>query len=338
MKQRVFEDQRAARWDEFAGLVEKLDASTGRRLSPEDRAAVIDFPERYREICRDLAVANERHYSLHLLDRLNRLALDGHRILYTRDSNIALRSVRFFARDFPRAVRRDGLAVAIATALFLVPGLIVAAMIAWSPELVYSVIPGGRVQELEEMYDPAARILGENRDAGTDMAMFGFYIMNNISIAFRAYASGLVFGLGSVVVLVNNGFLLGGATAHLVSIGFTTTFASFVIGHGAFELTAIVLSGAAGLRLGWSLIAPGSRSRWASLRSAASETVTIVYGVFAMLVVAALLEAFWSSKGAVLPEVKFAVGGTLWALVLAYFAFVGRGRRVRLRAGARDGR
>ena len=338
MKQRVFEEQRSARWDEFAALVDRLDASTGRRRATVDRTAFADFPERYRELCRDLAVASERHYSLRLLDRLNRLALDGHRILYTRDSNIALRSVRFFAWDFPRAVRRDGLAVAIATALFLVPGLVVAAMIAWSPELVYSVIPGGQVQEFEEMYDPAARVLGENRDAGTDMAMFGFYIMNNIGIAFRAYASGLIFGLGSVFVLVQNGFLLGGVAAHLVSIGFTVTFASFVIGHGAFELTAIVLSGAAGLRLGWSLIAPGARTRWASLRQAASETVTIVYGVFAMLVVAALLEAFWSSKGAVLPEIKFAVGGVLWALVLAYFAFVGRGTKAVDRTGGGDGR
>lgn len=338
MKQRVFEEQRSTRWEEFAGLVEKLDGSTGRRLAKADREALASFPERYRELCRDLAVAQERHYSLPLLDRLNRLALDGHRILYTRDSNLVLRSVRFFAWDFPRAVRRDGLAVSIATGLFLVPALVVAAMITWSPELVYSVIPGGRVQEFEEMYDPAARVLGENRDAGTDLAMFGFYIMNNIGIAFRAYASGLVFGLGSAVVLINNGFLLGGVAAHLVSIGFTVTFASFVIGHGAFELTAIVLSGAAGLRLGWSLIAPGARTRWASLRHAASETVTIVYGVFAMLVVAALLEAFWSSKGAVLPEIKFAVGGTFWALVFAYFAFVGRGGSASARAGGGDGR
>lgn len=338
MKQRVFEEQRSVRWDEFASLVDRLDASTGRRLAKEDRALVGDFPERYREICRDLAVASERHYSLHLLDRLNRLALDGHRILYTRDSNIALRCVRFFAWDFPRAVRRDGLAVSIATALFVVPALVVSAMIAWSPELVYSVIPGGRVQEFEEMYDPAARILGENRDAGTDLAMFGFYIVNNIGIAFRAYASGLIFGLGSAVVLISNGFLLGGVAAHLVSIGFTVTFASFVIGHGAFELTAIVLSGAAGLRLGWSLIAPGARTRWASLRQAASETVTIVYGVFAMLVVAALLEAFWSSKGIVLPEIKFAVGGALWALVFAYFTFVGRDGTPRDRTGGGDGR
>ena len=337
MKQRTFEDQHATRWEEFEALVKEVDASR-RRPSSDARARFEAFPERYRQICRDLAVATERRYSLRLLDRLNRLALDGHRILYSRDSNVAMRAVRFFARDFPRAVRRDGVSVGIATALFVLPAVIVAGMIAWSPELVYSVIPGGRVQEFEEMYDPAARVLGENRDASTDMAMFGFYIMNNISIAFRAYASGLVFGLGSATVLIFNGLLLGGVAAHLVRVGFTVTFASFVIGHGAFELTAIVLSGAAGLRLGWSLIAPGARTRMAALRHAASETVTIVYGVFAMLVVAALIEAFWSSKGAITPEIKFAVGGALWALVLAYFTFVGRVPRGRVETGGEGGR
>lgn len=338
MKQRAFEEQNEERWTEFEALVATLDRHGRKRPLGDVRDRLEAFPARYLEVCRDLAVATERRYSLRLLDRLNRLTLDGHRILYARDSNIALRAVRFFARDFPEAVRRDAASVALASALFLLPAALVAALIAVSPELVYSVLDPGQVQEFEEMYDPAAKVLGENRDASTDMAMFGFYIMNNIGIAFRAYAAGVAFGLGSALVLIMNGLTLGGVAAHLVGIGFATTFGSFVIGHGAFELTAIVLSGAAGLRLGWSLIAPGARTRIASLRRAAQETVTVVYGVFAMLVVAALLEAFWSSKGAIAPEIKFAVGGVLWALVLAYFAFAGRGSSAPSRVGAPDER
>ncbi len=336
MKQRVFEERNAARWAAFEELVKVLDDLGRSRPMGDDRDRLEGFPARYLAVCRDLAVATERRYSLRLVDRLNRLALDGHRILYTRDSNVALRAVRFFARDFPRAVRRDWLSVSIATALSIVPALAIAFLIQASPDLVYSVIDPGEVQSFEEMYDPANDVIGENRDASTDVAMFGFYIMNNISVAFRAYASGLVFGLGSVLVLIYNGLLLGGATAHLVGVGFTTTFTSFVIGHGSFELTAIVLSGAAGLRLGWALIAPGARTRPGSLRHAASETVTIIHGVVAMLVVAALIEAFWSSKGALMPEIKYAVGAVLWALVCAYFVFAGRD--VRPRRGGADGR
>lgn len=325
MKQRAFEERHAARWSAFSEQVAAIDALSGRRPLGDERDRLAGFPDAYRMICRDLAVAIERRYSPGLVDRLNRLALDGHRILYAHDTNLARRMRRFFARDFPRAVRRDWRAVAIASLLFYGVGGLIAALVASSPELVYSVMGAAELRAFEAMYDPSAEHIGSDRAAASDVQMFGYYIMNNIGIAFRAYAGGLLLGLGSALILVFNGLSLGALSAHVGHIGFEETFFSFVIGHGAFELTAIVLSGAAGLRLGGSIVAPGARTRLASLQHAAAESMSIVWGVFAMLVIAAVVEAFWSSKGSVPAEVKLGVGAGCWVLVFAYLLFAGRG-------------
>jgi uncharacterized membrane protein SpoIIM required for sporulation len=143
--------------------------------------------------------------------------------------------------------------------------------------------------------------------------MFGYYIRNNIGIAFQTYAGGLLAGLGTIFYLVYNGLFLGACAALIDNAGFGTTFWPFVIGHGAFELTAIVLAGVAGLKLGVAALAPGQRSRSASITQAGKDSLPLVAGFSTMLVIAAFLEAFWSSAHVVPPELRLAVGTALWA-------------------------
>jgi uncharacterized membrane protein SpoIIM required for sporulation len=122
-----------------------------------------------------------------------------------------------------------------------------------------------------------------------------------------------------------NGLLFGAVAGFLVTRGDSERFFSFVVTHSAFELTAIVLSGAAGLKLGHAVLAPGRLTRAQALMRAARETSPVVACFFAMLVIAAAIEAFWSSAGWIAPGVKYAVGGSCWALVLAYLGLQGRG-------------
>ena len=99
--------------------------------------------------------------------------------------------------------------------------------------------------------------------------MFGFYIRNNIGIAFQCFAGGIFAGLGSLFFLAFNGVAAGSPAGYLTARGHGETFYSFVVTHGAFELTAIVLAGAAGLRLGHALLVPGRHTRRAALERAA---------------------------------------------------------------------
>jgi uncharacterized membrane protein SpoIIM required for sporulation len=80
------------------------------------------------------------------------------------------------------------------------------------------------------------------------------------------------------------------------------------------------------LRLGWGLIAPGRLRRVDALRAAAAQAVPLVAGAASMLVVAAAIEAFWSPRSEIPPQIKYTVGATLWGIVLAYFLIMGRAR------------
>jgi uncharacterized membrane protein SpoIIM required for sporulation len=221
-------------------------------------------------------------------------------------------------------VRADWPYVLVATALLAVPTFVLGVLVYREPTLILSVVDAAAAAQFEQMYSSSAESIGRTRDAGDDWAMFGFYIRNNVGIAFQCFASGLAAGLGSIFFLVYNGALFGAIAGYLTERGLGETFYSFVATHGAFELTAIVLSGAAGLKLGRSLLAPGRLTRRESLVRAARECVVVIYGVAVMLIVAAAVEAFWSSAAWVPAGVKYAVAGVCWLVVFVYFAFQGR--------------
>jgi uncharacterized membrane protein SpoIIM required for sporulation len=194
----------------------------------------------------------------------------------------------------------------------------------WHPELILSVVSPETAAQFEQMYSPAAESIGRAREASTDWIMFGFYVRNNITVAFQCFAGGLFAGLGSLFFLAYNGAFAGAIAGYLTERGLAPTFYSFVVTHSAFELTAIVLSGASGLRIGHALLAPGRSTRRQALVHATQDSAVILYGVVAMLLVAAGLEAFWSSARWLAPAVKYGVAAVCWMAVLAYFMFQGR--------------
>lgn len=313
MKQQDFAARYEAGWSELEQRLER------------DDAIGADFPQRYRAVCQQLALAKQRRYSTHLVARLNQLALRCHHRLYRDSAGQRNLWLRFFAVDFPRALRANRRLIWLSLALFLVPGIALWIGCYYNPELIYSVMPADQVHHLDAMYQPGIDKFGRDRQTDTDLMMFGFYIKHNIGISFQAFAGGMLFGVGTVFFMVFNGVSIGAVAGHVTALGYLHTFYPFVIGHGAFELTAIVLSGAAGLKLGFALIDPGPYRRVTALRLAGRDAATIIYGVIVMLVIAAFLEAFWSSSAQLPVAVKYAAGAALWLLVLTYCTRAGRG-------------
>jgi len=321
MKQSLFETRHKAQWEEFSRALERLE---------RDRTAkgVGNFPSEYRRLCHHLALARERGYSSFLIDSLQQLALRGHQQLYRHRSRLGANVLAFILADFPRLVREQWRFVLAASLMFFGSLIGFALLVYLFPELVYNLIPAEQVNEMQSMYDPDSGHLGRSveRAASEDWAMFGYYIMHNIGIAFQTFASGLLFGLGSAFFLIFNGLMIGAVAGHLTYLGYGQTFWSFVIGHGAFELSAIALAGAAGLQLGWAMIAPGRQTRVEALRLAARKSVLMICGVMLFLLIAAFIEAYWSSKTAPAPMTKYLVGAALWGLVAVYLLFAGRTR------------
>ena len=312
MKQMPFEAAHAREWDEFEAFLDNK-----KSFDPAE------MPARFRRISQSLALAAERHYSADLVDRLNRLALRGHHALYANQRRESQQILDFMLGGFPRLVRDEWRLVLAAALLFFGPLLLLIAVLQAFPDFVHYLLSPQQIASFHEMYDPANRRLGM-READTSMAMFGFYIWNNVRIGFQTFAGGLAAGVGSAYFLGANGVIIGAVAGYLTQVGYTETFWSFVAGHSSLELLAIVLSGAAGFKLGMAVIAPGNRTRKAALMAAARPAVRIMYGAAIMFFAAAFVEAFWSPITEIPFVVKIAVGTTGWILLLAYFLFAGR--------------
>lgn len=322
MKQQSFENLYSEDWNLLDQILVELEAkplvpSRKRPMNPQ-------FPQLYRKVCHHLSLAMERGYSPALQDQLNDLVLRGHQQLYRRRAQFLQQLIQFVVWGFPNLVREKAVYVWIASGLLYLPGVLVFMFVLLQPELVYSVFDPAQIGEFEYMYDPSAEHVGRNRDASSDIQMFGFYIRNNIGVGFQTFASGIFFCVGAVFFLAYNGLIMGAVAGHLTNMEYTETFFPFVVGHGSFELTAITIAGAAGLMLGFALISPGRLTRLESLKRAASSAIKLIYGVIIMLLIAAFIEAFWSSISSFAPWIKYSVGAVLWAVVFAYLIFAGR--------------
>lgn len=325
MKQSTFVQTNESLWNQLEAWLDFQQLPRKERSKRCSEEPQLDFPADYRHLCHHLALAQSRMYSPLLIERLNQLVVRGHNQLYSSRMHFWHRTVDFFLRGLPQLVRQERKAVYLATALFF--GSLISMMMAiqLQPELVYSVIDGQQVAMMEEMYDPNNRSrLGREREADSDMLMFGFYIRNNTGIGFQTFAGGLAFGLGTLFFLLYNGLMIGAIAGHLTQIGYIETFWGFVAGHSAFELTAIALSGAAGLKLAEALVLPGRKSRRLALLDNSRIAIQIVYAAALLFLMAAFVEAFWSSQAIIPPLVKYLVGIALWILVIVYFLRVGR--------------
>jgi len=323
MRQYHFEHEQAALWSEYRALLGQLEKGPLRRTSdlPLQR-----FPRLFRRLCGHYALARSRGYSPGLVADLHDLVRRGYRQLYRHRIDWFSRAVGFFSGGFPRALRRHQRLFWLSAVLFFAPMLVMGLACFHNAELIYSLVDASQVAQMESTYDPTNHKPGRGvgRQADTDFAMFGFYVMNNVGVAFRTFAGGILLGFGSLFFLGFNGLAIGAAAGHLTGLGYGETFWSFVSGHGALELTAIAVSGAAGLLLGAALLIPGQRRRLDALRENAAEAVQLITGAMVMLVLAAVIEGFWSAS-AVSAEGKYLFGALWWLLVILYFSLAGRG-------------
>lgn len=333
MKQQQFEAQYSAMWTSFEQLLSmsKNDKSADKFKSTtvtysDNKGSGYEFVRLYRMICQHYALAKQRHYSPQMVQYLHQLVTQGHQQLYQRDSHILTRIYRFFSYTFPVRLRRHAHLFWLSLAFFLLPAILMGWATYEQSDMLYSVMPSDQVSQMEQMYNPANDMVGRDstRRSDTDIAMFGFYIFNNVGIDFRIYGMGIFAGIGTLISLLYNGVVIGGVAGHLSGIGYGETFWPFVSGHGSFELIAAVISGAAGLRLAQSLFMPGNYRRIEAFKIAGKQSIELLIGAATMTFIAAFIEAFWSSSSVVPDMVKYIVAAGLWLAVISYLCLAGR--------------
>lgn len=322
-----FEQSHQHEWQELQTLLAALQKSMRTRSATGQPIAGERVAELYRRACEQLALARSRSYPAYLVDRLEHLTADAHQLIYQQVELGWSRLRRMVSHDFPRAVRAHSAYIWTALAIFGIPTLALGYAVYLRPELILTVVDQYTATGFEQMYSKSAAALGRAREAQGDWAMFGYYISNNIGVAFQCFAGGLFAGLGSLFFLAFNGAYGGAIGGYLTAKGLSETFYSFVVTHSAFELTAIILSGAAGLRIGHALLAPGRYTRLQALVNASKQSAVVIYGVAVMLIIAAAIEAFWSSAKWIPLSMKYSVAAFCWLAVLTYLSLQGRSAR-----------
>ncbi|MEO6656904.1 MAG: stage II sporulation protein M, partial [Arenimonas sp.] len=249
MKQEDFVTQYGAEWSLFERWLNTRSDIHEKKRKPlaSNDISDYDFPVRYRRLCQQLSIAQQRGYSPLITDRLETLMQRGHHVLYRPPAPRFRRVLDFFLMEFPCLLRKNHRYFWTAAVLFYLPFVGMIVLLHFYPELVHSLLDAQQISEMEKMYDPASKFDSLGRNSGSDLQMFGYYIWNNVSIGFQTFASGFFVGIGSIFYLLFNGITIGAVAGHLTVIGSGETFWRFVVGHSAPELTAIVISGAAGL-------------------------------------------------------------------------------------------
>ncbi len=323
------------RWLNATGKKRKAPRSSLRNRTPSETSSsapaaeitVGELPSAFRQLCQDLSLARDRNYSSTLVHALHERVLAAHQRIYGARRRLTGHWLEFLAAGLPRLVRDEWRLILASALLFFVPLLVLIALPQWYPDSVYYLISPDVVAQYEAMYSPTAERIGRSHGASSQLSMLAFYIAHNVRIDFQCFAGGIAFGLGSVFYLLFNGLQIGATAGHLTHIGYIETFWGFVAGHSAPELIGVVLSGAAGLKIGLALIAPGRRRRIDALKFAARDAVRLLYGAALLTFSAAFIESLWSPLRSLPFAVKIGTGIALWLILLCYFLFAGRSSR-----------
>lgn len=316
MTSEAFAARRAAAWQQLATLTNRaagLGPAEARELAALYRASLADLGLLRTLSARERAASGSTVTAVEprLLSWLNAVVARAHAVVYVNRRASRVDLLGFFARELPASIRRASLRLALAALLLFGSGA--AAYLMASDDVALARLLAG--PQMARNAEGFAQV-GEGRSEATDAVMAAFYVTNNVRVAFVAFALGITFGLGTLWVLAQNGFVLGVTLALVGHYGSLGGFVAFVSSHAPIELFAILLSSAAGLGMGHALVAPGPHTRAVALKLAAREAAVLVMGAACLLVLAAFLEAFLSPS-ALPPAAKHAVGlATVLALVL----------------------
>lgn len=312
------------RWDAFAN---ELTATRRRGLSRMTEDEVTDFVESYREVATDLARLRtaDRGRGGDAVFMLSRLVSAGHNLLYRRPSQGLDRVGHFIAFDVPREVRRSWRHLLVASLLLFVPAITTIVAIVRRPALAERMLPAGmlaRAEEGQRRGNTGADYL-PNGDGEKGSVLSAFLMTNNIRVALVAFAGGMTAGVLTVYALVFNGIAAIGAGVGLyLTRGIGGQIIGFIAAHGVLELSAICISGAAGLLLATGILVPGDRTRREALADNGRRSLHLVACVVLFLTLAGVIEGNISPSS--LPDsAKFATG-LITAIGIGWYLSLGR--------------
>jgi uncharacterized membrane protein SpoIIM required for sporulation len=248
---------------------------------------------------------------------LNQLLGRGHNLIYSGQKNKVSGLVRFYGETYPRIFRETLAQTTIALLIFLVTGLATWVITIHDQGFAHRVLGPQMMETIEQRKMWTDSIVTIKPIASSGI------MTNNLTVAFTAFAMGITAGLGTIYMMATNGVLIGVIGAATWRAGMALQLWSFVAAHGVLELPAIFIAGGAGLEIARGMLFPGMLPRKESLARAGGRGVRLLLGTVPMLVIAGVIEGFFSPSNAPV-AMKFALAAVLFTALLSYLFLVGR--------------
>ncbi len=289
LKSARFRREREGDWRRLERLLQRLEREPVSRLSDEDLLAI---PVLYRATLSALSVARETSLDRSLLEYLEGLSARAYFLVYGARSSLGARLVRFFAQDWPAAARALWRETVLSAAMLVGGAAVAAWLYAVDVDWYFAFVPRQYAQGRDPTATAAALrdILYSHAHGGMLQVFAAFLFTHNAEIAVLAFALGFAFGVPTALLVFANGCTLGAMLALYASHGLLLPLGGWLMIHGVTELSATVLAGAAGFRIGWALAFPGEQTRLEAAALAGRQASTLMAGVLVMLLVAGGLE------------------------------------------------
>jgi uncharacterized membrane protein SpoIIM required for sporulation len=300
-------------WDRLSSLVGRAGRRV-QRLSPSELEELVSL---YERTATQLSYARTTYRDPALTATLSSLVARAGAVVYGSRPRTLRALGQFFAVTFPAAVWYSRRFVAVSAALLLVPAFAVGLWVASSPRAVEATGPKAVReayvnQDFEQYYRSAP---------ASEFASHVF--TNNVQVSIYAFAAGIAFCVPTAFILLFNGASVGVAGGLFASVGQQAKFWGLILPHGLLELTAVIIAGAAGLRLGWTLIDPGDRTRRDALADEGRRALAIVAGLVVVFLAAGTIEGFVT--GSSLPTwARVGIGAVGETVLLSWLFLRGR--------------
>lgn len=303
-------------WERLEGLLKRIDKAGMHQL---DRLELQELGRLYRMTSADLSRARSLKLGQDVQVYLNNLVVRAHNQVYQTRRNRWSDLGHFLWMTFPRLVKEKILYIVAAFILVVGPGALAYLSTVKDPHFAQLEIAKGHPLVSEDMWN-----MIENKKMWTD-AVQGYsqtassmIATNNIRVCVLSFVLGITFGFGTVFILFSNGLNIGTILGLCKVYGMLDKPIAFIAGHGVLELTAIFISGGAGLLIGRSLLFPGRYRRIDSFKLVARDAAGLFGGCVPLLLVAGMIEGFISPRTDISAETKFAISLATLVLLMLY--------------------
>lgn len=326
LKSAQFRREREGVWRELEALVARAEQHGVASLDSDSLARL---PTLYRATLSGLSVARAISLDRNLLDYLEALSARAYLCVYgVRERPLPLLAA-FFGRSLPVAVRGAWRAIALVFAVILA-GVLAAWFLTASDPAYYDSFISKSVQQgrsFDASTESLRATLGGDDKGVDELGAFAAHLFShNARIGIMGFALGIALGVPTVALIFTNGLMLGAFLALFASRGLLVELGGWLSIHGPTEFLALILSGAAGLKIAGAVLFAGREPRLARLARDGRDAAVIMMGAVLLFLLAGLLEGLGRQLVVDMAS-RYLLGWGVFAAVVAYFCLAGRERR-----------